>query len=524
MTKINQKMARVGRNAAIIAIASLISRLLGLFRDRVLASEFGAGAQLDSYYAAFRIPDLVFNLLILGALSAALIPIFSQLIVKDEAKAWRVINNFGSVILALMAGALAVISVFAPWLIHLITPGFEGQQLEQTVLLTRIMMLSPVFFALSSIAGGVLNSFEKFFVYSIAPIFYNLGIILGALYLAPHYGIVGVACGVVLGACAHFLVQVPTLWSVGYRPQFVFNPRDPYFRKILYLMLPVTLGLGLTQINIFIDTVIGSWLTHGSIAILNFASNLVSLPVGLIGISFAVSVFPALARAHGDQDEVAFANNLIKTFTFILYLLIPIMVLSIVLRAQVVRLVLGAGLFDVIDTIRTSRAFGYLALGIVAQGMLPFLVRIFYAVEDTRTPLKVTIVSTLTNAFASAYFAVYLGYGVVGLAIGTTLAAFVSICMLLYILKGRFPRIDINSVLYASSVYMVMSIAAGMSAYGMLYLVEPHINTLTTLGLLLQTIFAAGAGVFAYLLLSAILKINEADRVISVINRALKRV
>ncbi|MFA7308751.1 MAG: murein biosynthesis integral membrane protein MurJ [Patescibacteria group bacterium] len=519
-SKVVSKIGQVSRNAAVIAVASLISRVLGLFRDRVLAGEFGAGHQLDSYYAAFRIPDLIFNLLILGALSAAFIPIFSSLVFKDEKKAWRVVNNFGNVATISLIAILTVVFIFAPWLVRLITPGFSGEQLATTIWLTRIMLLSPLFFALSSIVGGVLNVFGKFFVYSVAPIIYNIGIIIGALYLVPRYGLEGLAYGVVIGAAGHFLVQVPSLLAVGYRFKPVFDFKDPHLKKILILMIPVTLGLGLTQINIFVDTIIGSWLTEGSIAVIHLANNLISLPIGLVGLSFATSVFPLLSYAYNEKKSDMFALHFTKTFNFIVFLLIPLMVLSLILRAQIVRLVLGAGLFDIIDTVRTSRAFGYFALGLVAEGLLPFLARIFYAINDTKTPLKITAVDVVVNVVASIFFAHFLGLGVAGLALGSTIAAFVSMMCLLYALRTRFPAIDFNAMFLSAGKYIAMSTVAGLAAYGMLYFTAPLVNTLTTIGLMTQTVFAGGVGIFVYLLLSALLKVGEADKLVALITRS----
>jgi len=525
MQHIINNISKVSRNAIIIASASLASRLLGLFRDRVLASEFGAGSILDSYYAAFRIPDFVFNLIILGALSAAFIPVFSQLLFKDEKKAWQVVNNFTNVILSFLIIILAILSFSAPWLVKIIAPGFSGNQLEMTIALTRVMLLSPIFFAISSIVGGVLNSFGRFFVYSLAPILYNIGIICGALYLVPLWGVAGLAWGVVFGAFAHMAIQIPTFIKLGYRFRPIFNIYDKNFVKILTLMLPVSISLALVQINLLVDNLIGSTLAEGSIAIINLATNLISLPVGLIGISLAVSVFPLLSYNYNHKEEENFANNFTNTFNLIIYLLIPCMVFALLLRAHVVRLILGAGLFDISDTIWTSRTLGYLALGLVAIGLIPFLARTFYAISDTKTPLKITLVAVVINIIGDIVLTKFINFNflgvefnfigkVVGLALASVIAAFVNLLLLLIILNQRFPKIDFNKVFIASGKYVIFSLIAGFFLYKTLFWIEPYINTLTTIGLAAQTIFAIGVGSFIYLLLSAIFNVAEAQRLI----------
>ena len=514
MQKILDKISLVSQNAIIIAVASLASRLLGLFRDRVLASEFGAGATLDAYYAAFRIPDLIFNLLILGALSSAFIPVFSDLIFRDKKEAWGMVSNFLNIILVVLIAAMLVIFIFCPWIMRVATPGFNTVQLEEVTLLTRIMLLSPLFMAVSSIIGGVLNSFGRFFVYSLAPILYNIGIICGALYLVPIMGTAGLAWGVVIGAFAHMMVQVPTFFKVGFRFQKVFNWKDAYFSKIIKLMIPVTIGLALVQINLLVDNLIGSTLENGSIAIINLATNLISMPVGLIGISFAVSVFPILSYAHAQKKNDIFVFNFTETFKMMLYLLMPAMVLMLVFRAHIVRLVLGAGLFDVSNTIWTARTFGYLALGLVAQGLVPFLARAFYATGDTKTPVKVVAAAFLVNAIGSILFTKVIPFKVVGLALAGVIASFVNLFFLLVLLKERFHKIDMNQIFLASGKYLIFSIFAGVFSYFTLYYAENYFNTLSTIGLLGQTSIAAFVGIFVYLALSTLFAVPEAQKLL----------
>ncbi|HIH11555.1 TPA: murein biosynthesis integral membrane protein MurJ [Candidatus Woesearchaeota archaeon] len=461
---------------------------------------------------------MIFNLLILGALSAALIPVFSSILFKDEKRAWQVLNNFLNIVLVFLIGTLFIIFVGAPLFVKIITPGFSGEQLTNTILLTRIMLLSPLLFAFSSVIGGVLNSFGRFFVYSLAPILYNLGIICGALYLVPIWGLSGLAWGVVFGAMAHLLVQLPTFIRVGFRPMKIFNLKDPDFRRMIYLMLPVTLGLAATQINFLIDNIIGSTLQEGSIAVFNLANNIAGFPVGLVGISFAVSCFPLLSYAYNHQKHKVFSDSFTKTFNLIVYLMVPAMVFALILRAQIVRILLGAGLFSVTNTIWTSRTLGYFAMGLIAQGLIPFLVRSFYATSNTRTPVKIAFLAVAANIIFSILFTKVFDFKVAGLAISSTIAAFVNLFFLLVCLKERFTFINFNTILLATAKYFVFSIIAGLMIYKGLYWMEPYVDTLTTIGLAIQTGIAALVGVFSYLLLSALFKSSEAERLLNVFN------
>ena len=495
-------------NALIIAIASLASRALGLFRDRVLASEFGAGNILDSYYAAFRIPDLLFNLLILGALSAAFIPIFTEYITRgDKKNGWRLINSVINIAIIVLLGIGVVVFIASPYLLRLITPGFDQARLSLAINFTRIMLLSPIFLGVSSIIGGALNSFGRFFVFSIAPIFYNIGIIFGAIFLVPIMGPVGLAWGVVIGAALHLLVQLPVLIYLGYRWQPSFEFRHPDLIRIFMLMTPVTFGLAISQLSLFVDTIIGSTLKIGSIAVINFANNLASLPIGLIGISFALSAFPIMARAASLADEEEFASSLNFSFRQIIYFIIPASVCLLVFRAQIVRLVLGAGLFSWRDTILTSRVLGYFAFGLFAQALIPLVVRAFYALKDSKTPVKISLFSLTINIIGSLTLPHF--FGVVGLAMAMSLAVTINITLLLFSLSSKISRFSILPLIWPTSKIIMVAAVSGLIGYFALFAFEPLVNTLTFVGLLFQTIAAVVLMGIVYLVLSLLFKFEE---------------
>jgi len=367
--------------AALIGAASLASRLLGVIRDRVLASEFGVGNTLDAYYAAFRIPDTVFNLIVLGALSAAFIPVFSDIYESNKERAWLLANNVLNILVVSLGILCAILYIFAPWLTQWLTPGFDSEKLNLTISLTRVMLISPFILGISSLFGGVLQTFKRFFVYSLAPIAYNLGIIFGVLVLVPLWGTIGLAYGVLFGALLHLLIQLPTAEFLGFRYKFIIQPRMAEFRQIMKLTLPRTMGLAVSQVNLVILTVIASTLPIGSLAIFNLANNLQNFPIGIFGISFAIAAFPSLCD-FARKNNKDFVESFSATLRQVLFFIIPVAALFIILRAQIVRVVLGGGLFDWPATTATAQALAYFAAAMVAQSIIPLYVRAFFCLQE----------------------------------------------------------------------------------------------------------------------------------------------
>ncbi|MEI6627352.1 MAG: murein biosynthesis integral membrane protein MurJ, partial [bacterium] len=381
---INAQSKTITSAAIVIGFMSLVSRFLGVFRDRILASQFGVGDSLDIYYAAFRLPDLIFNLIILGAISAGLIPIFSEFIAKDRKEdAWRLISNVLNILTLVLVGCSVVLYFFMPTLMQWLTPGFGSDKIAQVVGLSRIMLISNVFLGISTIFGTILQSFRRFFVYSLAPIFYNVGIILGALYLAPSLGVIGLAWGVVLGAFFHMMIQIAPTFSVGFNYRFIFQWADVAVKEVWTLMIPRTLTLVVNQLNTVIITVVASTMSAGAITIYNLSNNLQSLPLGLFGISFAVAALPTLSLLAAEKKHNEFVSTISATMRQIIFLIVPISIWLYVLRAQVVRVILGAGNFTWQDTRLTAAALALFALSLFAQSIIPLIIRAFYALKNT---------------------------------------------------------------------------------------------------------------------------------------------
>lgn len=520
-TLFNGKTQSITSAAIIIAGATLASRALGVFRDRILAGQFGAGIELDIYYASFRIPDLVFNLLVLGAISAGFIPIFlSHLedgfiskLTKNSDKAWRLANLVINTLFLVLVAVSLILIVFSPLIMRLIAPGFDQETLALTVKVTRIMYLSPILLGLSSILGGILQTFHRFFVYSLAPIAYNVGIIIGALFLSPIFGVMGLAYGVVLGAAAHLLIQIPTVLHLGYRWQWIFDWHDKGLRQMAKIMLPRTLSLAVNQLNLIAMTIIASLLAAGSITIFNLANNLQSFPLGLFGISFAVAAFPSLSLLATKKGHKDFIYRFSITVRQILFLIIPASILLIVLRAQVVRVVLGTGLFDWSDTVLTIQTLTFFSLSLFAQALIPLVVRAFFALHDSKTPFFSGLIGALVNIVLALQFVKV--FDVAGLALAFSVGSVVNFTILWIALDSKLGQLKTYSILYATGKMLIAALYMGIVGQGIEYFIEPFTGTQTFLGLLGQSVAVVIGSAIVYFLTLRWLKSAELDLFIS---------
>lgn len=503
----------LGGAALLLAIAQLASRLLGVVRDRLLATGFGATGDLDVYYAAFRVPDFLFNVLIAGAISSAFIPVFASYLANKRKKdADRVASAILTIALLVLAAVAALIFAFAPQIMPLVTPGFDQDQMEQVVLLTRVMLLSPILFGLSGIFGSILNSYHRFVAYSVAPLCYNVGIIIGAL-VAPEYGLVWLAFGVVLGASLQMLIQFGGVLRTGFRYRPRLDLRHPGVRRVFILMVPATIGLAIVQINWLLETVIATTLREGSLSQFMLASSLAMLPVGVVGASYATAVFPILAQAASQRRTADFTRSLVDVIRRIMFFIIPASIAMMVLRAQIVRLVYGSGKFDFSATRYVTSLLGILVVSLFAQALIPLLTRAFYALRNTRTPVYISSFSMVLNiglAFSLSYY-----LGVVGLALALSIASIIQLGFLFFFLSAKVPELEDADMLNAITRIVAASLAMGAAMYGTLYavafLAERLAREYTVLYFVIQTGTALLVGATVYIGLTRLLGLTEAD-------------
>lgn len=496
--------------AFLITAAGLLSRLLGLFRDRMLAANFGAGDTLDIYYAAFRIPDLIYNLLILGALSAAFIPVFTGLISNDnKEKAWILASGIMNLAVLFIIILSAIFCVFTPQIMHLITPGFPADKAGEAVIFTRIMFLSPLLLGISAIFGGILTSFRRFLLYSLAPVFYNFGIILGILFFVKMWGPIGLAWGVVFGAFLHMMVQYPAAKKLGFKHSWnlLAYLKNSEVRSVMRLMIPRTLGIAVNQVNLFVITIFASTLASGSLAIFNFAQNLQGVPLGIIGASFSIAVFPTLAELYSQNKNREFVEAFSETFRQILFFIIPTSVFILLLRAQIVRVVLGTGKFDWEDTTLTFQCLGIFALSLFAQCVVPLLARSFYAMHNTKTPFYIALASEAVNI--GAVILLIGRYQLLSLAIAFSLAALVQMFLLLFMLRSRFENLDDRRIISSIGKISIATVFGGIVIQVLKFLIAKSISLDTFLGVFTQLSLSGLLGLAVFIAACYFLKIPE---------------
>lgn len=530
--KINGTIHSLNAAALLLGAAGLLSRLLGILRDRLLASEFGAGRELDLYYAAFQIPDLMVMLFVLGAGSAAILPIFQEYLLRDREDAKRLISDLSSFFLvgSILVAALAFFT--APFLIELVAPGFSEEEKSLTSTLTRLMLFSPIFFGLSGIFSSVVQSFQRFLVYALAPLLYNLGIIIGIFFFVPIFGVLGLGWGVILGSLLHLGIHWLTVRELGFSATIGFGHISDGVRRVLGLSFPRVLSLSLSQLTGIVLIAFGSTLAEGSIAVFQLSQNLYFMPIGIFGISYAVALFPRLSRAYIAREAKVFFDELHLGIRSILFWVMPTLVLFIVLRAHIVRVALGAGQFSWEDTRLTAALLAILSVSLLTNALMSLLIKGFYALENTWRPLFINLVSSLVSVISALFLVKLLGgdsefslflslllrvadlpdIRVMGLAAGFAIGSFLNGVLLYTALKNlarerfgkeyRFPRGPLVKIFFSS-------LLAGGTAYLVRISFAHTLPLISFTTVLLQGTLAGLAGFTVYF--AALFLLQEED-------------
>lgn len=520
----NKESGGLTAAAIIIGVSSAGSRILGVVRDRVLASTFGAGYDLDVYYAAFRLPDTVYTLLIIGALSAGFIPVFSETIEKNgKEQAKKLVSQLLVIVGVLLLIAAVGIYFSAPFVLPLVFPAFKGEQMLRLIFLTRVMALSPFLLGLSSVAGGVLQVTKRYIAFALAPMLYNVGIIVAAVFFGNRFGIQAVAWGVIAGALAHAIIQLGTIYSMGFVGIERFRGHAIGLKQILRLMGPRILGLGVSQFSLTALLSLAAFTGTGSVSALQFATNLQSFPLGVFGLSLAMAAFPLLSKSYAKEDFQQFRQTFSSATRQIFFYLLPSTAIFFLLRAQIVRLVLGQGRFDWTDTILTADILGYLAFALVAQALIPLFTRAFYSMQNTWLPFFVSLFGELFIVLTAWSFRDSLG--VTGIAIAIAVGSWLQLAIHAFLLRrtfGHYAKGDSFVSAYKTTVATIAFCVAGFP-------VREYLGTVFPLRTVWQLALQAGgtllAGGLAFLIVASLVKSEELAGLIETIKRRLwKRV
>lgn len=514
--------------AYVLALFTLGSQVLALVRDRMLAHQFGAGIELDLYYAAFRIPDLLYVIFAATLSVYVLIPFVAERIEATNAtRARELLSQIFTLFVVAYVLLACAIAIFAPWIVKIVFPGFADQA-PTLVMLIRILLLQPFFLGISSLYGVITQLGHRFILYAISPLIYNIGIILGLAFLYPVFGLSGIAFGVVVGAIGHVLIQLPFIIGSNLSPKFIRIHSWTEIGGVLAVSVPRALTLSLHQLVLLVLVGFASLMSTGSVAVFQFAFNLQSVPLAIIGVSYSVAAFPMLAQLHAEGKVEMFRRHILTALRHVIFWALPIMALLVVVRAQFVRVVLGTGAFDWDDTRLTAAVLALFVLSLLAQVVNLLIVRALYAVGNTRLPFYVTIFSSIGilassfvlyicfNAFPVCRHALEIlmrvdgvpGTEVLVLPLGYALALIVHSITLLII---GAPHLSFKARVLLPNLArsLVASLGAACAAYVTLNFFVEGLKQETLIGIFVQGLLAGFVGLSVAVLIYYVVKSPE---------------
>ena len=502
MKLFNREFSKISEAALVLGFFTLLSQVLGIFRDRFLAGHIGAGTTLDIYYAAFRIPDLLFTFGAALVSVSILMPFLKTQLGKSHKEGKRFLNEIFTVFF-LSISILALLAwILMPHIVVQLFFGFSPEELDQTIILSRIMLLSPIILGVSNLFATITQSFKKFFVYAIAPVFYNIGIILGIVVLYPIFGIEGLGYGVILGALMHMGIQLPVVIGQGLRPSLTKNIDWSHVGVVVGHSLPRTITLSMSKIVFLVFVSIASTLASGTISVFNLSYNLQSVPLAIIGVSYSVAAFPVLVEYFNKENFEEFMAHVMVPIRQIVFWSLPVISLFVVLRAQIVRVILGTGNFDWSDTRLTAASLALFIISVIAQSIILLLIRAYYASGRTWKPLWITLGSSAVT-IGCAYLFIYLytdisgiqdffesllrikgvsGSNVIMLSLAYSVGMFINLGLLLFVFKKDFKYVGGYGIKKSFWQSFSTSILMGVIAYSILQLTDPLFSQETVFG------------------------------------------
>jgi putative peptidoglycan lipid II flippase len=506
--------------ASVIMVMTVASQILGLLRQRILLIYFDP-TQTSLFFAAFRLPDLLFEILIYGMFASAFIPVFTKLIKKSEKEAWDTASRVVNICLIIFAVFAILIGVFADSIYGILAPGFTTEQTRIIANLARVMFFSQGIFIVSYVLTSVLESLRRFLIPALAPLLYNLGLILGTIVLTPRFGLMAPALGVVIGAITHFAIQLPLSWQLGFRFKKDIQPTESV-KDIAKLAAPRLGDLSFQQVAETTNLYFASLISTASYTYFTLASSLQAAPVRLFGVSLAKAALPTLTRENENLDR--FKKILFKTIYQIFFLVIPIVAIFIVLRIPTVRLLFGTSIFDWTSTVETGMVLTAFAIGIPFQTIVAMLARGFYALHDTKTPVVISIIGDLSVVIADLILVKQFRFSSWALAFSFSLGAFIESVVLIFILKRRLKNFSIFEVTIPFLKPLLAATLSGGVMYFLLKFFDQWVpvrlpkpiafenfvlDTRYTSNLLILYFLVILAGLFIYIVASLFLKSEE---------------
>ncbi len=497
--------------ASIIAFTYGVSAILSLVRSRLLAANFGISENLTVFYTADKIPSFIYSLIVVGTISTVFIPVFTDLLKKDEDSAWETASSMINISLLAFGFLGALVMIFAPSIIRVLSVGrFTEEQVVLGTNLMRIMVGAQFILVLSSFLTSLFQSFKHFVLPALAPVMYNIGMILGIVLLTPKYGIYGPAYGVLIGAGLHLLVQLPLLKKVAFEYKLKLDLSDGGVRQVFKLLPPRIFGSALVQVSSIINNSLAILVATSAAVIFKFADQLQSFPVNLFGASIALAALPTLAGVSSPKDKEKFKNTFLTSFHQMLFLVVPASVVMFVLKFPVVRLVFGAKQFPWEATVETAYTLALFSISIFAQSTVYLLTRAFFALKDTKTPVKVNFFTILFSSSLSLFFVKGLGWGVWSIALSYSFAAILDMLVMLFLLGKKVGGFNTKKLFMPFIKISISAVLMGFSLYIPMKLLDFSVfDTSRVIPLLILTGLAGISGVASYLFFTWIFKVEE---------------
>lgn len=512
---LEQQQTSILSAATIITISVMLSSITGLLSYRFLASRFYNPStktqfELDAYWVAFQPSDLVFQLLVVGALSAAFIPVFTKHKHINEKDAFDMASSAINVLLCVFVVFGAVVFVFADQIVRVMTGAqFSDVQVQMAANMTRMMLFAQFFFAISNFLSGMIQSYQRFIIPAISPIVYNLGIIFGTLFLSKFVGIYGAVWGVLIGAFLHMALQVPLAWKLGFRYSFKVHLKHPGLREIITLTIPRTVSVGMDLLQPYFLTFFITTIGGASLTIMKFAQKLMSIPIRMFGVPIGQAALPFLSKETNEHDFVRFNQLFVQSLNQIMFFALPASVLLLILRIPIVRFAFGAKNFPWSDTVLTGRVVAILAISVAAQAATHILIRGFYALHDTRKPFFVSLFSVIINVGLGWYVSFFTNFGILGLATTIAISAF-SETIILFVLLYFRVKFSLFVVLKSQMKMIFAAVLMALALYFPMKLLDQTvIDTTRTLGLFALTSVVSISGMITYIFFCFILKVEE---------------
>ena len=499
--------------ALVLMLTVVFSQILGLIRQRMLVGIYGPSNTLGVYLASSRLPDLLFQVIIAGAISSSFIPIFTDFLAqKKEEEGFKFASSLMIIGLLIFLFISIILFIFSGFFSHLVAPGFSASDLILMSNLMRIIILGEIIFMLASFFSAVLQCYNHFFITGIAAASYNLGIILGIIFLSKSFGIYAPAIGVIIGSFLFAVLQIPFLKISGFKLRFNIDIKNFGLMQIFHLMWPRTISLATFQIGSLLTVSLISFLHDPgrSYVIFDYAQTLAFAPVGLIGQSLSQAAFPVLSRERAKLSE--FKETFATSFTQMLYLILPLSVVFIVLRIPLVRLIYGASQFDWAATVLTGRTLAIFSISLFAQSLIYLVSKAFYALHDTKTPLIVGIISTFFMLIGSFVSIFYFNRDIQTIALFYTLSSFINFFVLLVLLDRKVGGFNNFFFIKNSWKIFLSAFALGIALYLPIKLLDQLVfDTTKTINLLMLTGISSMSGFLIYMFLTWFLNVKEAS-------------